>query len=177
MRLSTIYVYMRPVWPAITQLLSFLQQFSGNFIKSLELHLNGSIDPSYKKGFLTQTEYFYCLHRMLSNFINCSSKLTFCVNIPLSQLRDTLPLIGSTLMHSSVQPSNNVRFLFSSITGIFQLQQSFPIRAISDWLHRQYACETPLELTIGSGNDHLLNIRSDSVVQLIDALKIVRLLF
>ena len=38
-------IYLRQLWSGIVQLLPLLQQFSGNFIKSMNLHFKGLIQP------------------------------------------------------------------------------------------------------------------------------------
>ena len=187
-------VFMRQFWPSIAQhLLPLLKQFSGNFIDSLNLHLNGSIgtdyyyylncSKSFDESFKSEAEFVSCLPGMLEIFEQCLPRLTFCVNSP--QLIDTMFLIASTLELHSVQASDNVNLLIPTVRGFCSTDYPYQnkIKVISNWMHRQHVSGKPSakptisrSLTIGSiEGDNMSIISANCVRQLIEILKLVSL--
>ena len=202
-------VYMRQFWTSISRhLLPMLKQFSGNFISSLNVRLNASIDwynklpghsfndrdffpINYDEFFASPMEFVSCLREILEIFEQCLPQFTFCVNDPYYQEMDSLSLIASTLGLSSVQVSDNVRFLFPALSEYYyhrDNQHSFQnqVKVISDWLHRPYmrsSSNTPSfecirSLTIGSTERglRLMSISRNNIEQLIEDLKLVSFL-
>ena len=171
--------------PAFARLLPLLQQFSGNFIKSLDFQLEGWIGSPFCGTSLTA--FTFCLHKLFSIFKNCSPQFTFSVTV--RQIEDTIPLIGSTLQLASVKASSSVCFLISTTDCYLkETEQSQNVDAISDWCHLQCGSETPYapvrHLTIGSGlPEHNCALKLDSaaaadfVERLVDALKQARFFY
>ena len=167
--------------PANVRLLQLLQQFSGNFIKSLDFKLEGWIDRPFYGTSLTA--FTFCLNKLFSIFKNCSPQFTFSVTV--RKIEDTIPFIDSTLQLTSVKASSRVCFLI--VTNACRLEQSQNVDAISDWLHLQCDSETPSapvrHLTIGSGLPErncalkLDSAAADFVERLVDALKQARFFY
>ena len=183
---------MRQFWPQIIRLLPFLRQFSGNFINSLNVRLNGSIgsdyyninsSKSFDEPFKSSAEFVSCLRGMLKIFKQCLPRLTFCVNSP--QPIEAMILIASTLELHSVETSENVNFLIPTIRGFCSPDYPYEnqVKVISNWMHRQQVSGKPpakptvsRSLTIGSiEGDNMSIISANCVQQLIDILKLVSL--
>ena len=181
-------IYLRQLCVGIVQLLPLLQQFSGNFIKSIDLHFEGLIQlfhgRTIGKAFKTPTEFISCLRELLPMFENCSPKFKFNMTIyQASNPTDIVPMIGSILEFCSVQASSSVQFLIPTTAEFYNgPEQSRQIEAISDWLHRRFDSETSTAslvrrfLTLGSGHGNVLNVHDDSVEHLIEMLKLARIL-
>ena len=175
-------VCMSQFCPAFARLLPLLQQFSGNFIKSLDFQLEGWIGSPFCGTSLTA--FTFCLRQLFSIFKSCSPQFTFSVTV--RQIEDTIPLIGSTLQLASVKACSSVCFLISTTDCYLkETEQPQNVDAFSDWLHVQYGSETPSapvrHLTIGSGlpeRNCALNLdpaaAADFVERLVDTLKQAR---
>ena len=117
-------IYLRQLWSGIVQLLPLLQQFSGNFIKSMNLHFKGLIQSFHgspiEKSFQTFTEFISCLREFLPVFENCSPQFNFNMTIyQASNPVDIVPLIGFTLELSSVQASSSIQFLIPTTAEFY----------------------------------------------------------
>ena len=155
-------VYMLQFWPAIARHLSLLEQFSGNFINSLNLHLHASDDwykllghlstdsakssEAFGEYFASSMEFLPCICEIFEIFKQCLPQLIFHVNgtsnHKSNQQVDLLPLISSILELPSVQSSENVHILFPD-NGYcrwadFEYAYDDQVHIISDWLHRPY---------------------------------------